>query len=219
MEETYNYIIEEYKELIYKIANNFYGIDKEDLYQAGRQGLIEAFNNFDDTSNIKFSTYAYKYIYGNMYDLIYKTNDLKITKDTLKLKKKIINAYQELTQMMQRNPTTFELSQYLDVDEYLLVTTMNSNQKAMSLDASYNDDRDLKEIIPTQESVSIEDKLFLQESIASLPQPERQIIDFRYYQDLTQQEIAQKLNMSQVKVSRYEKKGIEKIRSLVKECA
>lgn len=219
MQEINDYLCEEYKELIYNIANNFYGIDKEDLYQAGRQGLIEAFKNFDDTSDVKFSTYAYKYIYGNMHALIYKTNDLKITKDTLKLKKRIIEAYQELSQLKQKSPTMKELAAALNIDEYLLNVTMNSNQKAMSIDAPYLEDKNLQEIIPCEEKVSLDDKIFLQDSLNCLPNPEKQIIDFRYYHDLTQQETAEKLGISQVKVSRYEKKALEKMRVLAKDCA
>ena len=217
--DAYNYIIEEYKELVESISKKFYGIDKEDLIQAGNQGLIEAFNNYDDTSNTKFSTYAYNYIYGAMYTLIYKTNDLKITKDTLRLKKLIIEKYQEMSQINQKAPTNSELALELGIDEYLLNITLNSNQKAMSLDAPICEDKDLKEIIPQQDRISVDDKIFLLDSINNLPEPEQSILKYRYYQDLTQKQTALALGLSQVKVSRYEKKGIQRIRDIVKECA
>ena len=92
--DAYNYLIEEYKPLILSIAKKFNNIEKEDLFQAGALGLKKAFDNYDETSATKFSTYAYKYIYGEMYNLIYKNSDLKITKDTLKLYKSIIKTYQ-----------------------------------------------------------------------------------------------------------------------------
>ena len=218
MNSAYEFIIDEYSELVHSISKSFYGIDKEDLIQAGNQGLIEAFNNFDDSMDTKFSTYARNYIYGNMYSLIYKNSDLKITKDTLKLKKMIIEKYQEITQRDNKTPSNEQLAKELGIDEYLLVITLNSNQKAMSLDNSLDEDRDLKETIAFEETLTLEDKIFLNDSINNLPEPEQSIIRYRYYNDLTQQEIAKNLGISQVKVSRYEKKGIERMRVYAKEC-
>ena len=219
MQKAYEYILEEYKDLVLSIANSFYGIDKEDLIQAGNQGLIEAFNNYDDNLETKFASYAKKYIYGNMHALIYKTNDLKITKDTLKLKKLILKKMQEITQRDKKIPTNAQLAKELGIEEYLLSVTLNSNQKAMSLDNYTNFDRDLKEVIPSKQIVSIDDKIFLDDSINNLPEPEQSIIKYRYYNDLTQQEVAKTMGLSQVKVSRYEKRGIEKMRIYAKECA
>ena len=108
--DAYNYLIEEYKPLILSIAKKFNNIEKEDLFQAGALGLKKAFDNYDETSATKFSTYAYKYIYGEMYNLIYKNSDLKITKDTLKLYKSIIKTYQLLTQKNNKIPTTLEIA-------------------------------------------------------------------------------------------------------------
>lgn len=217
--ESYEYIVEEYKPLIYSIAKKFNNIEQDDLFQAGAQGLIKAFNAYDDTSETKFSTYAYKFIYGEMYNLIYKTNDFKITKDTLRLYKSIMNAYQLLTQKNDKTPSIQEVALFLEKDESLISCVLQSCQKAPSLDASYCEDKDIKEVIACNDDVSLEDKIFLQESIENLPEPEKSIIKYRYYYDLTQQEIAQKLGLSQVKVSRYGKKGIEKMRVYAKECA
>lgn len=214
-----DYIVEEYKGLIYKIAAKFNNIEQDDLFQAGAQGLIKAFRLYDDTSSTKFSTYAYKFIYGEMYNLIYKTSDMKITKDTLKIYKSIMKATQLLTQMNKKIPSAKEIALALGQEESLINAVIISCQKSPSLDANLNEDRDIKEIISKEESVSLEDKIFLEESIKSLPEPEQSIIRYRYYYDLTQQEIADKLGISQVKVSRYGKKGIEKMRVLAKECA
>ena len=104
MEDAKNFLIEEYKDYIYSIANLFYGIDKEDLFQAGAEGLIESFYSYDDTSSVKFTTYAYKNVYGHMYSLISKTNDFKISKDTWKLYRAIMLKYQELAQLNGREP-------------------------------------------------------------------------------------------------------------------
>lgn len=217
--DAYNYLIEEYKPLILSIAKKFNNIEKEDLFQAGALGLKKAFDNYDETSATKFSTYAYKYIYGEMYNLIYKNSDLKITKDTLKLYKSIIKTYQLLTQKNNKIPTTLEIAMTLEVEESLINAVIISCQKAPSLDANYCDDKDIKEVINIEENISLDDKIFLNDAINQLQEPEKTIIKQRYYNDLTQSEIAALLGISQVKVSRYEKKGIEKMRTLVKNCA
>lgn len=217
--DAYNYLIEEYKPLILSIAKKFNNIEKEDLFQAGALGLKKAFDNYDETSATKFSTYAYKYIYGEMYNLIYKNSDLKITKDTLKLYKSIIKTYQLLTQKNNKIPTTLEIAMTLEVEESLINAVIISCQKAPSLDANYCDDKDIKEVINIEENISLDDKIFLNDAINQLQEPEKTIIKQRYYNDLTQSEIAALLGISQVKVSRYEKKGIEKMRILVKDCA
>lgn len=217
--DAYNYLIEEYKPLILSIAKKFNNIEKEDLFQAGALGLKKAFDNYDETSATKFSTYAYKYIYGEMYNLIYKNSDLKITKDTLKLYKSIIKTYQLLTQKSNKIPTTLEIAMTLEVEESLINAVIISCQKAPSLDANYCDDKDIKEVINIEENISLDDKIFLNDAINQLQEPEKTIIKQRYYNDLTQSEIAALLGISQVKVSRYEKKGIEKMRTLVKDCA
>ena len=204
--DAYNYLIEEYKPLILSIAKKFNNIEKEDLFQAGALGLKKAFDNYDETSATKFSTYAYKYIYGEMYNLIYKNSDLKITKDTLKLYKSIIKTYQLLTQKNNKIPTTLEIAMTLEVEESLINAVIISCQKAPSLDANYCDDKDIKEVINIEENISLDDKIFLNDAINQLQEPEKTIIKQRYYNDLTQSEIAALLGISQVKVSRYEKK-------------
>lgn len=211
-----DYIINEYKELVYSIARKFNKIEWEDLIQAGNQGLIKAFNNYDETSDTKFSTYAYKYIYGEMYALISKNNYIKITKDTLSNYKLIMHAYQNLTQVYKREPSYSELSRVLNMSESLIYQTIMAVKDTMSLDSGIDEERQLKDIIPSQENISLDDKILLQQSIEMLADVEKDIINCRYYQDLTQSETAEKLGVSQVMVSRYEKKSIDKMRKYVR---
>ena len=82
-------LIKDFEVLIKSISNKFYGIDKEDLIQAGKVGLINAYKHYDKNSNTKFSTYAYTYIYGEMYNLLLNNKMIKTNKDTLKLVKVI----------------------------------------------------------------------------------------------------------------------------------
>lgn len=217
--EEYEFLIKEYTPLIYSIASKFPNFEKEELFQAGAQGLIKAFKNFDDTRNTKFSTYAYNDIYGEMYKLIYQNNDLKITRDSLQLYKKIVQISQMLTQKLKKVPTYYEIAQYCNLEPTLVESTLMSLSKSLSLDAPINDDCSYIENITQEETLTLDDKIFLEDSIENLPEPEKSIIRYRYYQDLTQSETAQVLGLSQVKVSRYEKKGIEKMRVYAKDVA
>ena len=77
-------IIQLHEKLIYKIATRFHEVPKEDLYQAGVIGIIKAYNNFDKNSSSKFTTYAYNYIFGEMYDFANNTRTIKLNKNILK---------------------------------------------------------------------------------------------------------------------------------------
>ena len=217
MDNTKEFLINEYKDYIYSIANLFYGIDKEDLFQAGAEGLIESFYSYDDTSNVKFTTYAYKNVYGHMYALISKTNDFKISKDTWKLYKQIMEKYQELTQKNKQIPAMSEIAQELQISNYLLSATITACNKALSLESQVCDNKNYLDTIALEENVSLEDKIFLEESLENLTPLEKKVIKYRYYHDLTQAEIAKKLGLSQVKVSRCEKKSLDKLRVYAKE--
>ena len=81
-----NNLIEDYSKLIYSVSKKFYNVEKEDLYQAGYLGLIKAYNNYNEEYGL-FSSYAYKYIFGEMYELSVKCRNIKLNKYYLKLYK------------------------------------------------------------------------------------------------------------------------------------
>ena len=216
--DTKEFLITEYKDYIYSIAKLFYGIDKEDLFQAGAEGLIESFYSYDDTSNVKFTTYAYKNVYGHMYALIAKSNDVKISKDTWKLYRLIMQTYQQMTQEENKMPSMSEVARRLNITDEILNATIMACQKASSLDATNEESKSYIETIPSKQELNIDDKIFLEQSMETLTPLEKEIINYRYFADLTQSEVAQKLGLSQVKVSRSEKSSLNKLRSYVKEC-
>ena len=84
---TTNELIEAHMGLIKKIANKFYNVSREDLIQVGVIGLLKAYQNYKDTKSAKFSTYAYPYIFGEMYQLVNSNRDIKVSKELLKLYK------------------------------------------------------------------------------------------------------------------------------------
>ena len=198
--------------LIYKIASKFYNVDLEDLYQVGVVGILKAYNNYQKNGTTKFSTYAYDYIYGEMYNLVNSNNDYKVSKDLIRLYKKIELTRYTLAQEYGRIPTNLEISKYLNI-ELSLVSSATNIGNTISFDEDNENARNLSEMISISENISLDDKLILEESINSLSEEERKVILCRYYEDLSQIEVAKKLRLSQAKVSRYEKRSIEKMKA------
>lgn len=199
--------------LIYKIMNDsFYGIDRDDLFQAGVVGLLSAYKNYQVDGNVKFSTYAYKYIFGEMYNLAMQ-KQIKISKDYLKLYKEIEKTRYALAQKYGFIPNNKQIALFLErdineIEQAVIAGSIIVN----SLDKSTDEERSIYETIPKEENISLEESMLLKEGLDQLTEEERKIIIYRYYNDYTQSEVARKLNKKQVTISRYENKSIEKIR-------
>ena len=193
--------------LIKSIANTFYNVEKEDLIQAGRIGLIEAYKHYDKNSNVKFSTFAYSYIFGQMYNLSIKSNPIKTNKDNLKLLKLINKTYNYLSQTLNKTPSLYDISSYLNID----IDTINNvyNYSLSTVDIDDNDN--------TFITYDNDMKIDLNYSINTLSDNEQALIKYRYFNDLTQSEVANIMNTSQVSISRQEKKTLKKLRQLITE--
>ena len=193
--------------LIKSIANTFYNVEKEDLIQAGRIGLIEAYKHYDKNSNVKFSTFAYSYIFGQMYNLSIKSNPIKTNKDNLKILKLINKTQNYLSQTLNKTPSLYDISSYLNID----IDTINNvyNSSLSTLDIDDNDD--------TYITYDNDMKIDLNNSINTLSDNEQALIKYRYFNDLTQSEVANIMNTSQVSISRQEKKTLKKLRQLITE--
>lgn len=209
---TSSEIIEANKGLIYKAASKFYNAEREDLYQVGAQALLKAYKNYHNDGTTKFSTYAYKYIYGEMYALACGNNTIKINKYLLKVRKLVEKTRYDLAQKYGKIPNNTELALYLEIDEDIINQATMSAELIKSLDDQLENERSIYETVGTEERISVDDQIDITDSLDRLNDSEREIIKARYYNDMTQSEVARKLNMTQVMVSRYEKKGIEKMR-------
>lgn len=205
-------LIESNKGLIYKAASKFYNAEAEDLFQVGASALLKAYKNYHNDGTTKFSTYAYKYIYGEMYALVCSNNTLKINKYLLKVRKLVEKTRYDLAQKLNRIPTNQELALYLEIDENIINQATMSSDSIKSLDEKLDNERSVYETVESEVRISVDDQLDINDSLERLNDSEREIIKARYYDDMTQSEVARKLNMTQVMVSRYEKKGIEKMR-------
>lgn len=197
--------------LIWAVAKKFYGVDKNDLYQAGVLGVVKAYQNYVDDGKSKFSTYAYNYIFGEMYALA-NNKEIKLNKDINRLIKMIEMGKARLSQEIMKVPSNKELAQYLEMEEEKLEQILSYANSFVSMDEVCDDERSMHEVLALEERVSVDERLELKNSINSLDAIEKDIIKSRYYEDLTQSETARKLGITQVMVSRYEKRSLTKMR-------
>ncbi len=214
MDKVLEKIINESVGLIWEIAKKFYGIDKADLYQAGVLGIIKAYYNYRNDESTKFSTYAYKYIYGEMY-LVANSKSIKVSKDILKLVKMIEHGRNLLAQKLLHTPSNKELAAFLEIPEEKIEQALMYASSVLSIDNDTEDERSLHETIAYEEAITQDDKMLLNESMNTLSPLEKDIITSRYYEDLTQSETARKLGITQVMVSRYESKSLAKMREFM----
>ena len=207
-------VIKSNEKLIYSIASNFRNYKSmEDLYQAGCLGLICAYKNFDEKRDCKFTTYAYPYIFGEMRKLVREDKGIKISREISKLNLKIEKAYIILTQRLQREPSISEISEYLEVPEYYVSEAIMSLNRIRSIDEPVTtDDKSMTLEDVIGESINIDDLLILKEGLSKLTEEERRLIESRYEEDNTQSTTAKIMGISQVQVSRYEQKILNKLK-------
>ena len=213
MNEITNLIMKNEK-LIYSIANYFRNYNsKEDLYQAGCLGLINAYKRYNSNMNCKFTTYAYPYILGEMRKLVREDKGIKISREISKLNLKIEKAYVLLSQKLMKEPSVLEISDFLGIPEYYVSEAIISLNKIKSIDESVNvEGRELTLQDVIGQSENIDDLILLKESLNELNSEEKAIIDNRYMKDYTQSETSKLVGMSQVQVSRKEQKVLQKLK-------
>ena len=212
----YEEVINSTSKMIYMIINKYFrGYDKEDLYQVGVLGVIKAYDNYKKDHNTKFSTYAYTYIYGEIYTYTNNLKGLKLARENYSLYKKINEAKNILSQRLMKEPTIYELSSFLELDYKLIENIINSMKNIDSLERTISSDsKDLSlfDTISDEKDYYNIDYIMLNEEINNLPEPWNQIIKLRYFEDKTQSEVASILGMNQVEISRGEEKVLKKIR-------
>ena len=209
-------LIKEHSNYIYGLTRYFENYSsKEDLFQAGAIGLMTAYGKYDPSFNVKFTTYAFSYIMGEMRKCIRQDKVMKVGRSISKLSLQIEKTYLLLTQKYMREPTMREIAEFLEVPEYLIEEAMRMRNRPQSIDeAIYTDGKPLSlhETIPSN-NVDINTLLALKEELLSLGEPEKSIMEERYFNDLTQSETAKKLGLTQVQVSRKEQKVLTILRN------
>lgn len=203
----------EYEDLVYYVMKFFkYYKNKEDLFQAGCLGLVKASKNFSPEFNTKFSTYAYTYILGEMKKLVREDKGIKISKSISSIKYKIEKVYVFLTQKLSREPTIEEISDYLCVDESLVVEAMLSSNYMYSLETPIKEDVVLEEVI-SKDSVDIDTMVAFSQELENLSDSELRLLKESLLYNYTQTELAKIYNVNQVQVSRQLKKIKQKIKT------
>ena len=198
------------------------GCNLDDLFQVGVIGLIKAIDNFDLQYNVKFSTYAVPLVMGEMKRYIRDNTVLRISRSIHDLAYRILLESENYIQKQNKTPSVEELSQMLKIDEVLIVEAMTSTQNVSSLSADIQNDGEksieLIEQIPSlkNESVDTFNHIAISEALKHLEEKEKYIIEKRYYEDYTQNDIAKELCISQAQVSRVEKHALESMRKYMR---
>ena len=208
-------ILQKYEPLIYKVAKNFCNVELCDLYQAGSLGLIKAYRNYNENVGKNFINFAYMYIYGEMFEFVNNSQTIKLNKEYLRLSKSIKKAITMLQEELGRTPTTTELSTFLEIDEETIINILNITKESVSLDDKITDDGAYY-IDTIGKTLDLDSQILINDSLETLSDLERKVVLSRYFEDLTQSETASLLGISQVKVSRIEKKGKAKIKEYIK---
>ena len=210
--------IEENLGLVHSLCHRFSGrgIEYDDLYQAGCIGLIKATDTFDGERGVCFSTYAVPVIMGEIRRLFRDGGAVKVSRSVKELGMKITREKQIMEQRLCREPTVSELAAALSVTCEEITEAMCAAQPTVSL--TRDDDGEVSETdLPTiSAEEEISDRLLIDSALDKLEDNEKQLVVYRYYEYLTQSQTAQKLSMTQVQVSRAEKKILKKLREILK---
>ncbi|MBQ8193059.1 MAG: sigma-70 family RNA polymerase sigma factor [Bacilli bacterium] len=219
----YEEVVNSCSGLIYMIIKKYFkGYDVEDLYQVGVMGVIKAYNNYKKDKGAAFSTYAYKYIHGEIFLYVNSNKLLKTSKETYSLYKQINEAKNILNQKLMREATIYEIASFLEIDVNTIQMVNISMSNIDSLDKIiYSDGKDvtLFDTLRDEKDYYDIDYILLNEELSKLPSPEKEVIYLRYFEDKTQSEVAKILGLSQVGVSRSESKTLKKIRNIYQNVA
>lgn len=215
-EEAKTLLVKENVPLIKSIVRRYKykQVEYEDLVELGMLGLVKAINNFNTDFEVRFSTYAVPMIAGEIKRFIRDDGAVKVSRNTKSVSQKINKYIDAFKQDNLRDPTLEEIGEVFNLSTQEVVFTMESSKYPVSIFSETEEDGlMLLDKIPSKGSIddTIE-KCMLKSALDALPSRERDIIIMRYYEDKTQGEIAERLGISQVQVSRLESKILEKIR-------
>lgn len=222
--ETRNQIFDKYKYMAEIISRKYInkGIEHEDIYQIACMGLIYAIERFDITKGFEFTSFATPTILGEIKKYFRdKGWAIKVPRKIQEISKKVNDVNHLLSSQLNHAPTIKEIAQYLNTTEEEVLEAFEAGKmfNSQSLDEKFDSGSEdseisLMDIVGQDDNhfVSIENEDFIKKSMDKLNELERKIIIKRFYSNKTQSEIAKELNISQMTVSRIEKKSLEKLR-------
>lgn len=217
-------IVQKNMRLVWSVVQRFLnrGYEPDDLFQIGSIGLLKSVDKFDLSYDVKFSTYAVPMIIGEIQRFIRDDGTVKVSRSLKETGNKIRRAKDELSKVHGRNPTVSEIAEHLNITPEDVILAQEATRAPSSIhETVYENDGDPITLIDQIADVSTEtkwfDKIALKEAIQTLGDRERLIVYLRYFKDQTQSEVADRLGISQVQVSRLEKKILKEIRSQIGE--
>ncbi|RIW33571.1 RNA polymerase sporulation sigma factor SigF [Bacillus salacetis] len=205
-------IVQKNMRLVWSVVQRFLnrGYEPDDLFQIGSIGLLKSVDKFDLSYDVKFSTYAVPMIIGEIQRFIRDDGTVKVSRSLKEMGNRIRRAKDELSKTLGRVPTINEIAAHLELSPEEVVMAQEASRAPSSIhETVYENDGDpitLLDQISDNSDQKWFDKIALKEAIRELDERERLIVYLRYYKDQTQSEVADRLGISQVQVSRLEKK-------------
>ncbi|MDE6583446.1 MAG: SigB/SigF/SigG family RNA polymerase sigma factor [Clostridia bacterium] len=192
------------------------GVENDDLYQLGCMGFLKAINNFDCSFNVKFSTYVVPMVIGEIKRFMRDDGAVKVSRAIKGLNLKINKFVDAFLMENGRSATISEIANHFKISEQEVVMAMDSAKMPVSLYTPFEDGEEdgltIIDRLDTEQTDDFVDKFALKQIIDKLEERDKKIILLRYFYDKTQSEIAQRLGVSQVQVSRLENKILENLR-------
>jgi RNA polymerase sporulation-specific sigma factor len=207
--------------LVWSVVQRFLnrGYEPDDLFQIGCIGLLKSVDKFDLSYDVKFSTYAVPMIIGEIQRFLRDDGTVKVSRSLKEMANKIRKMKDELSKTLGRQPTIKELADALQVTPEEIVLAQEANKPPSSIhETVFENDGDpitLMDQIADENHEKWFDRMALGEAINNLSERERLIVYLRYFKDQTQSEVAERLGISQVQVSRLEKKILKLIKDQI----
>ncbi len=218
-----NKLVESNIGLIRSVLRGFMnrGYEVDDLFQIGSIGLLKAIDKFDTSFNVKFSTYAVPMIMGEIKRFLRDDGLIKVSRSLKQVAGQAKRAEEFLSKKYGREPTIQEISDEIGIEREEIVMALESSYQPEYLYSVIHQDDGAplylidKISLDTDDQESVLDNIFLKDILNKLQPRDRQVIFLRYYRDKTQTEVAKELGISQVQVSRIEKRIIEDMRIMM----
>ena len=223
--EARDTLFEENTGLIYSVARRFLGrgVEMEDLFQIGSIGLLKAVDKFDPAFEVRFSTYAIPMILGELKRFFRDDGMIKVSRSIKENQHRVYLAREKIEKELGREPSLKEIAEMLGMPPEEVAMTLDSAAEVESLYRtvyqSEGTDISLIDKIPEKENAEehLLNRIFLEEILGKLESSDRKLIYMRYFQDMTQTQVAEQLGVSQVQVSRMEKRILKKLRRLYRD--
>ncbi len=217
MNKTDNKFIQENLGLVHSLAARFKGrgIEYEELFAAGCEGLVKAGIGFDESRGLKFSTYAVPVILGEIKRLFRDGGAVKVSRSLKELSLKVTAVQAEL-RSRGNEPKLSEIAEVLGITIEQAGEAVSASPPPLSLTAESEEENERELDVPVPpEQTALTDRIALNQCLLLLEDEERQIIVLRYLKNLTQTDVGKITGMSQVQVSRKEKKALKRLRELL----